>query len=263
MNKLIKILILILTISFLTSCEFINNTFTYKDTTEGFVESLLKEDYEKCLTYMALNHKGLKNIDLDTLKVSFSNFRQLIINNFGSDLDYRFMTANKTWSTVEGESTLPNTTKAQVEFSNDKEFGIFEIIFDDNSNKIYNIKTLDIKEPIPNMMMFWLFGILAICIPIVNIWVIRKIIRSDLRKKWLKYVAVIFLNVPAITYNAVNGLSFSLLNFQVLLGISFSYMGYLSSAWTFGIPVGGLYWLWKLNQKTTDTEQFNNTVIKE
>lgn len=59
---------------------------------------------------------------------------------------------------------------------------------------------------------------------------------------------MIFLNVPAITYNAHYGLSFSLLRFQILFGISFSYMGYLSSVWTFGIPLGGL----KLNKETGD-----------
>ncbi|WP_396591539.1 hypothetical protein [Allomuricauda sp. R78024] len=262
MNKLTKSLFLILTISIFTSCDFINNAFTYKDTTEGFVETLIKEDYEKSLTYMATEHDGFKNTNLDTLKKGLSNFRKLIVNNFGTDLDYKFMTANKTFSTVEGESTAPNTTKAQIEFSNDKEFGVFEIIFDDNSNKIYNIKTLDIKESIPNMTIFWLFGVLAICVPIFNIWIIRKIKKSDLKKKWLKYIAVIFLNVPAISYSAVYGLSFSLLTFQILFGISFSYMGYLSSAWTFGIPLGGLYWLWKLNKKT-ETETTENGIITE
>tara|TARA_R110002049_G_scaffold30345_7_gene103968 strand:+ start:288 stop:806 length:519 start_codon:yes stop_codon:yes gene_type:complete len=172
------------------------------------------------------------------------------------------MTAEKTLSTVEGESTAPNTTLAQIEFSNDTGFGVFEITFDDNSNKILHIKTLDLKEKIPNMTFFWLFGILAICIPIFNIWIIRKIKRSNLKKKWLKYIAVIFLNVPAITYSAVYGLSFSLLTFQILFGISFSYMGYLSSAWTFGIPLGGLYWLWKLNKKTND-ETTENEIITE
>ncbi|MFI2741472.1 hypothetical protein ACG2LH_01920 [Zhouia sp. PK063] len=262
MNKLTKSIFLILTVSILTSCDFINNAFTYKDTTEGFVEALIKEDYEKSLTYMATEHNGFKNTNLDTLKIGLSSFRKLIVNNFGTDLDYKFMTANKTFSTVEGESTAPNTTKAQIEFSNDKEFGVFEIIFDDNSNKIYNIKTLDIKESIPNMTIFWLFGILAICVPIFNIWVIRKIKKSNLKKKWLKYIAVIFLNVPAVTYSAVYGLSFSLLSFQILFGISFSYMGYLSSAWTFGIPLGGLYWFWKLNKKT-ETELIENEIITE
>ena len=201
---------------------------------------------------MAIENEAFKNTNLDTLKIGLGNFQNIVVTNFGKELKYKFMTAEKTLSTVEGESTAPNTTLAQIEFSNDTDFGVFEITFDDNTNKILHIKTLDLKEKIPNMTFFWLFGILAICVPIFNIWIIRKIKKSNLNKKWLKYIAVIFLNVPAITYNAVYGLSFSLLSFQILFGISFSYMGYLSSAWTFGIPLGGLYWLWKLNKKTND-----------
>ena len=263
MTKLIQPLLLILTVSFLTSCDFINNTFTYKDTTQGFVKSLLEEDYEKSLTFMALDHEGFKNTNLDTLKSGLANFQKLIVNNFGNELDYKFMTANKTFSTVEGESTAPNTTKAQIQFSNKQEFGVFEITFEDNSNKILYIKTLDIKEKIPNMIMFWLFGILAICVPIFNIWVIRKIKKSDLNKKWLKYIAVIFLNVPAIIYSAVYGLSFKLLSFQILFGISFEYMGYLGSAWSFGIPLGGLYWWWELNGKKNDETQTEKEVLTQ
>jgi hypothetical protein len=63
---------------------------------------------------------------------------------------------------------------------------------------------------------------------------------------------VTFLNVPAITYAAVNGLSFNPLSFQILLGVSFGYMGFLHSYWTFGLPLGGLYWFWKLRQQKNE-----------
>lgn len=252
MKNLIKILFLILTVSLFMSCDFINNALTYKDTTEEFVDALIKQDYDKCLTFMATENEAYKNTENDSLKLGLMSFRNLIVNNFGEELNYKFISANKTLSTVEGVSTEPNTTEVQIEFSNDKEFGVFEIVFDDNSNKILNIQTLDVKEPIPNMLIFWLFGILPICVLLFNISIIIKIKKSDLNKKWLKYLAVICFNVPAITYGAVNGFSFGLINFQILLGVSFSYMGYFSSAWTFGIPLGGLYWWWELNRKTDD-----------
>lgn len=265
MTKLTKALSLLLIFSLLTSCDFIKNSFTYKETTEGFVESLIQEDYEKSLTFMAIEHEGFKNTNLDTLKSGLANFQKAIVNNFGKDLKYKFITANKTFSTVEGKSTEPNTTKAQIQFANEKEFGIFEIIFDDNSNKILNISTLDIKEKIPNMLTFWLFGILPILVLVFNIYVIRLIKKSELEKKWLKYLGVLFFNVPAISFSAVNGLSFSLLSFQIMFGLSFSYTGYLSSVWTFGIPLGGIYWLWKLNKKKNEeaeVEVENETVTQ-
>lgn len=255
MTYLKKSLIILLTFSALFGCEFISNSLTYEKTTRSFVESVLNEDYESASNQMALEHEGFKHISADSLKKDLIGFREIIIQNFGTELEYKFMIARKSFSTMEGQGTAPNTALAQVQFSNSKEFGVFEITFDDFTNKIINIRTLDIKEPIPNMLPFWLFGLFAICIPIFNIYVIRKVYKSSLRKKWLKYLAIIIFNTPSITYNALSGLSFKLIQFQLLLGIGFKHMGYLNSIWSIGIPLGGIYWLWKLKQKEKSTDQ--------
>ena len=248
----------------LTSCEFISNTFKYKETTKEFIENLLKEDYDKCVAFIAMEHDMAKNTNIDTMKMGLQNFRQRIVSNFGTELDYSFMKSEKKFSTVESENTPPNTTVVLVEFSNKNEFGVFKVLFDDASKKILNINTLDVKEAIPSMIIFWLYGLLALCVPVFNIYVIRQIKRSNLNKKWLKYIGVILLNVPALTYAAVGGFSFKLLNFQIMLGISFTYMGYLNSAWTFGLPLGGLYWFWKLKQKSSPkVEQLTDTPLDE
>lgn len=103
MNNLKQTILLILTVSILTSCDFINNAFTYEDTTEGFVDAVIKENYEKSLTFMATDNDAYKNTNIDSLKLGLMNFQNLIVNNFGEELDYKFMTANKTFSTVEGK----------------------------------------------------------------------------------------------------------------------------------------------------------------
>ncbi|MFA6201439.1 MAG: hypothetical protein WC679_13640 [Bacteroidales bacterium] len=260
MRILRQIAFSILTVFMLTSCEFISNSFTYNDKTKEFVDNLLKENYDKCIDLLALDHEMANNTNIDTIKMGLANFRQVIIKNWGTDLNYTFVNAEKTLSTNTEENAPPNTTQVQVQFSNKKNFGVFKVLFDDKSKKILNINTLDIDEPIPSMTLYWLFGIIAICIPIFNIYVIIQIKRSDLKKKWLKYIAVIFLNVPALTYAAVNGFSFDILNFQFLIGISFSYMGYLNSAWTFGFPLGGLYWFWKLRRKSEMIVETESTI---
>ena len=249
MMRIQQIVLTILMVSILAGCDFISDTFRYKDATKEFVETLIKEDYNKCVDLMAMNRELAKNVNIDTLKMGLANFRKIIVDNWGTKLKYSFMKSEKKFSTDEADNTPPNTTVVFVQFNNQKDFGVLQVLFDDKSKKILNIKTLDVKAPIPTMTYFWLFGLLAICIPIFNIYVIRQIKRSGLNKKWLKYIAVIFLNVPSITYAAVNGLSFKLLSFQILLGISFGYMGFLNSFWTFGIPLGGLYWFWKLKQR--------------
>ena len=103
---------------------------------------------------------------------------------------------------------------------------------------------------------------MVICVPAFNIYVIRKIKRSDLRRKWLKYIAVVCLNTPIISYAATAGFWFKLINFQFLLGFSFSYMGYMNAVWTMAIPLGGLYWFVKLRQRA-DEEPVTDAPIDE
>jgi hypothetical protein len=166
------------------------------------------------------------------------------------------MKSEKKRSSVVSEKSPPNTTLAFIEFSNGKEFGVFQVLFDDKSKKIINIKTLEVKAALPNMIIFWLFGIFPLAVLLFNVYVIREIKKSNLSKKWLKYLAVLFFNVPTVTYSAVEGLSYIIFNFQFFFGVSFSFMGFLGSVWTFGIPLGGIYWLWKLKQRKID-EVFN------
>ena len=249
---------LLVSLALFTSCDFIKNSLTYKDKTESFVEALMDKDYDECVSMMATDHETAKKTNRDSLKFGLDQFRAVLGSNFGDgNFEYSLMKAEKKRSTVASENTPPNTTLALIEFSNGKELGVLQVLFDDTSNKILNIHTLDIKARKPNMFLFWLFGILPLTVLLFNIYVIRRIKRSSLTRKWIKYLAVIVLNVPAISYAAVDGLSYKLLNFQILFGVGFSLMGYFGSVWTFGIPLGGIYWLWKLNQQKKSPVDIN------
>lgn len=245
----------------MTSCEFISNSFEYRKTTEEFTEALIKEDYDKCVDLFALEHEMAQNINVDTLKAGLPKIRESITNNFGEHLEYTLMSIEKKFSTIEGESTPSNTTDIFVQIENKEEFGVLKLLFDDSSQKIMNLNILNGKEKIPNMLPFWLFGIVAICIPVFNIYVIRLIRKSNLKRKWLKYLAVLFFNVPAITYSAFSGIGIKFLSFQIMLGISFSYMGYMNSIWAFGIPLGAIYWIWKL--KIVDKNEMQQIEIED
>lgn len=233
-----------LTLCMLTGCDMITNMFTYKDTTKGFVESLFKEDYDTSIEYLVEEYRDA-SISTDSLKLILSTFRQYTVDRFGTDIDYSFLTAQKIRSTIESENTPPGMTEVMIQISNKKDFGIIKVLFVDDTNKISKIDVVNIN-PIPSMVGFWLFGLLAICIPIFNIYVIIKINRSSLKKKWIKYIAVIALNAPTLVYSAINGFSVKVLNLQLLFGIGFSLSGYMNSYWAFGIPIGGLFWIWRL-----------------
>lgn len=204
---------------------------------------------------MALERLSPQNTALvDTLKARLGIFRTEFVSRFGTELEFSFLKAGKTISTTPGASTVPNTTLAEIQVENEKEFGVLHVLFDDKSGKIIQIFPLDSKFDIPNRTVFWLFGLFPLGILIFNIIVISKINRSTLRRKWLKYVAIVFLNAPTITYGAVAGIGIKVLNFQLLGGLGFSYTGYLNSVWSFGIPLAGLYWIWKLRRPTWDDE---------
>ena len=83
----------------LTSCEFISNSFTYNNKTKEFIENLLNEDYDKCIDLFDMDNEMATNTNVDTMKIGLSNFRQVVIKNWGKDLNYTFLTAEKTFST--------------------------------------------------------------------------------------------------------------------------------------------------------------------
>jgi nitrate reductase NapE component len=228
-----------------SGCQFLKNSFDYGDTVKDFTQYMLEEKYDECLGLIVIN----KGANIDTLRSQLPRFRVTIINNFGKDLEYTFMRSVKNFSTVESEKTGENSTEVRVQFENKTHFGVLVAVFDDETKKIIKINTLGVKEPIPSMTIFWLAGLVAIMVPMFNVYVIRKIAKSNLKRKWAKYLAVILLNVPALSYAAVAGFGFQVLNFQFLLGISFGYMGYGGSYWTIGLPMGGLFWFLNLRNK--------------
>ena len=245
-----RIFILPLLAFVFSSCDFIRNAFDYADTTEAFVNCVLHENYDKSLDYMALEHEMAKNTNRDTLKAGLAKFRNVVAESFGTELKYSLMKTEKKFSTDASEKMPPHTTFAFVQFANKERFGVLQVLFDDTSKKILHIRTLGDPRTIPNMIPFWTIALFALIIPAFNIYMIVRIKRSTRSRKWLKYIAVLFLNVPTLTYSAMGSLSLAV-KFELLFGISLSAMGYSGSVVSVGIPLGGLYWLWRLKNQDT------------
>ncbi|WP_146063279.1 hypothetical protein [Halpernia humi] len=210
------------------------------------MNTLINKGVDESIPYFALESNG-KPANIAEMKNGLSDFRQNFIMYFGKDVEYNFITAQKKISTNKQNSTPPNTTIVLLQFKNQKEFGVLQFLFDDNTKKILNFLPLEVKNPIPNMVIFYVIGLLGIIIPIFNVYVINRIRKSNLKRKWLKYIAIILLNFPTIIYNAVAGFSFKIVQFT-FLGFGFSTMGYLNSTINLGIPLAGLYWFWKLKK---------------
>jgi hypothetical protein len=255
MKMLLRSLLFMLLASCLNGCNLINSLSSYRSTTESFTNSLIKRDFDKCISLMAIEQAH--DVDIQQLKVGLDTFSKIIIRNFGTKLDYSFMNAEKKFSSNKEDNLPPNTTLVQIEFRGDKYVGIMQVLFDDKTKKIDNIKALDVKQLIPDMTKFWLFGIFAAIVLAFNIYTIVMVKRSGLKRKWLAYIGIVLLNVPTIQYHAIDGLFFKLINFQFLLGVSFQKMGYLGSSWAVAIPLGAIIAQWRISRLNKEAELYD------
>jgi hypothetical protein len=245
MKKLYLFILIILAVS-LAGCNLFNNAGTYKKITRNFVEALLRDDYINAIRHFDIENDKPENID--TLVIEMTYLKKIIKENFGESLKFSFIKSEKNKYNISGNLEMPYATTAFIEIAGKEYVGMLEIVFDDTTEKIINIEILNVHEKLPFMLYFWLFGLLALCVPAFNIYVIIKIRKSTFGSKWIKYITTIFLSYPVIIYNAVSGFSFSWLSFPFLLGIGFNFTGYLGSTWVMGMPVIGFYWLWKLKE---------------
>ncbi len=235
-------------ISFFCSCDFAGNILKYRTTSFEFADHLVKQEYDSCISLMAMDHELGKETNVDTLKSRFNYLSTLLVRSFGNKLNYTFVSGNKTYSTIKSEKTVPHSTNVIIQFDNAREFGMMQFLFDDISGKILNIKILDFKQPIPTtgeLSPYGLFCLLAVLVVSFNIYVIIKVKRSQAIKKWKKYLVIIAFNFPVLGYNVITGFYFKVLTF-LFMGLSFSAMGYAGTACSFGLPLGGLYVFWKL-----------------
>lgn len=255
MKILLRSIVLVALACCLNCCNLINSLTNYRSTTEDFTNSLIKRDFDKCISLMAMERAH--DVDIPQFKAGLDTFRSVIVKNFGTKLEYSFMRAEKRFSSNKADDLPPNTTLVLIEFHGDKYVGILQVLFDDKTKKIENIKTLDVRQLIPDMTKFWIFGLFAVIVVAFNIYTIVMVKRSGLKRKWLSYIGIILLNVPSIQYQAVEGLFFKLLNFQFLLGISFQKMGYFGSIWAVGIPLGAIIVRWRISQLNKEPEELH------
>jgi hypothetical protein len=227
MKKILIAASVILLFSGISGCTFIHNLSTYRSDTETFTNALLAKDYKKCMSLM--DFKKGDQVDMNAINTQLDTFRNVMIRNFGDKLEYSFIKAEKHISTNKTDNLSSDMTVAQIEFYNKQEIGVMQVIFDDKTGKIYDIKPEDFKQRIPDMSKFWLFFFLGLIVVALNIYTIVQVKRSSLKRKWLNYIAIVLFNVPTIGYNAVSGIYFKVFYFQILLGISFFKSGYLGA----------------------------------
>jgi hypothetical protein len=255
MKKLIHAVLFLALAFCLNSCDLIDrfsnsNAATeafYRNTTQTFTNSLVNKNFDKCINLINFT-EAQRSGDLTGVRVNLDSLRSTIVKNFGTALEYSFMSSQKHALSDNDDALPPNTTLVLIEFHNTKDIGVLQLVFDDKTSKIDNMKSLNVRQPIPNMTKFWLFGLAALVVLAFNIYALVLVWRSTLniQFKLLYSVAIIVVNVPSILYNAAAGLSFKLLHVQYLMGVNFQKIGYLGAVWDIGIPLAAIFVVYKL-----------------
>lgn len=91
-----------------SNCSLITNSLKYQNTAKEFSYNLIHAEYDKCIRLMATENF---EVNKDTLKSELKNFHDLIIENFGTKLDFTFMTAEKNGRLIKKKAHLPTLQK--------------------------------------------------------------------------------------------------------------------------------------------------------
>ena len=81
MKRIEQIVLTILTVSILTSCNFVSNLFKYRETTKELVNNILKKDYDNAVKLFALEHPSFAGTSVDTLKAKLPSMRDILVKN--------------------------------------------------------------------------------------------------------------------------------------------------------------------------------------
>jgi hypothetical protein len=219
------------------------------------MDQLVARNYDNCLKQMVLSLPDGTTVNNDTLKQGLETLNKLLVNNFTQQLEYSFVRAESQVAYTTSGKKGGNETQVFLQFSNKREFGIMQFTYDDKTGKILTVRILDVKQPIPATMgYFWLLLGVGVVVLAFNIYALVLVKRSQVIKKWQKYLLILLANAPTLSYNVLYGFSVKILSLQ-LLGLAFGAMGYAGTYISICLPLGSMYVLWKLKNGLYTTTQ--------
>jgi len=244
----------------LTGCSVRRSIDATQQASVQFIRDMVAGHYEACLRMADTD-----NISRDSLVAYFDAMRYRVNSEFWKDVSYTPGGYNETITFFAAQQENPAMISSYVQIADKNRFSIFQLTWTGN-HKISGIGMANTIYPVPNLRLFWIVGILlALLVLGFNIYVIIRVYKSDVVRKWLKYLIIVLLNIPVIGYHAIGGVFFKLLSFQ-LLGIGFSADNYLNTYWAIGVPLGAIIVLWRLKAslyRTKDDDTFYTTAAPE
>jgi len=255
-------LVLVFTPIILAGCGTKQSLDDAQNTSVQFVQDMINGEYEKPLSKINWDQEHLVK---DSVINYFEILRYRVQSEFGKEVTYKSLgcqqnillskTNNEKTEMLTGE---PGVKYCLVQISDKYHFSIFRLSLG-KDNKILSIDMSNDIFPIPHPALFWVIGVVVmLCIFAFNVFVLIRIYKSDVTRKWLKCLMVVFLNFPVIGFKLMHGFYFTLFSLPIM-GVGFSINNYLDSHWSFGLPLGAIVVFWRIKNnlyRTQDDDLF-------
>lgn len=231
---------LILSIT-LAGCGFVEKNYEYRATAQGFVTAMMSKDYNQAVTF--IDFESIKSTNAhynsDTLKMQILHLQDIISQNFGNHIRVK---------SCEIRQEMREEILVKSLFEGDKDYGYLSFSFSSTNNKIIGVQVDNFKAPVPHAGKQYLFYLLSFGVVCFNVYALNRVYRSEIQRKWLRTITILFLNFPTLSYTTSSGLSFQLFHF-LILGGGFQYGGYNAASASVGLPIGACIVLWKLKNE--------------
>lgn len=161
-----------------------------------YVKDIAEGNYEKVLE--ETDNLLFKITPKDSFLI-FSRKLNKSINNCFDDKSKIYLLSSEI--KTKGEATANQI--ATVEICNDKDFVDIQLHFNLDTGKVTGVYVSDIYK-VPSKTRYWISFAIGFIICIFVIYTIVRIKKSNMKKKWIKYLFVVFFNFPTLIITPIN-----------------------------------------------------------
>ena len=222
----------------LQSCNIQTRLNKQQEKVNKFFNCLMKKDYSICMKMLQpeIPCKDC-NCSEDTLTAKLDKLRASFVDELGEDFKIFFLKDTSVWFNS-WSGCPPGYNYVFMECYNKTHYGLFYCIVSQNKEHILGFTPTINKRPIPELKIYIAIYLIGFLLVLFNIYVIIKIIQSNLRLKWLKVLLVFILFIPIIGYDTFENSTFYPFFHPTILGVYFKLNGFNHSVFIFAFPLG-------------------------
>lgn len=248
-----KLVLLFLIAFCIVGCSSFN-----KEKSIQIAKYIVEGDYEKVMEES--DDLVFQQMSRYTFTIGLQSMHDLIQTGLGSEVEYTFIQSEKKYRIQKGKepNIEDNHDVTIIMLSNGNKSTMLTLFYNRETGKPYYFHVDDVREC--DMTRFWILSSLGLLVIAFIIYTIVRVKKSDMKKKWVKYILAVVVNIPLflVTPVGVKPFLFLVTSSGVklslglsIMGVGFEYLG-PDSYTKIAFPLGSiivLYLLRKHNKK--------------